>query len=68
VPSQAAAAHGGSLSDIVAGKAQRLAIAVSDSMDSSTSEVAVDPADNLKGKSSDNRPDGALVRWGTADL
>eukprot|EP00775_Hariotina_reticulata_P002610 gene2610-2912_t len=59
VPSQAAAAHGASPSDIVAGKAQRLATAVADSVTSSSSEAAADP-NNLKGKSSDNRPDGTL--------
>jgi hypothetical protein len=41
---------------------ERLGKAVKDSLTSSSEEAAADPT-NLKGKSSDNKPDGTEVRW-----
>jgi hypothetical protein len=40
---------------------ERLGTAVTDSLTSSSEEAAADPT-NLKGKSSDNKPDGTEVR------
>lgn len=48
---------------VLAGKARRAAKAVADTATSSSEAAAADPG-NLKGKSSDDQPDGVQVRGG----